>query len=179
MNIIENATQIAVSAHEGQARKTDGSPYIKHPFAVAQIVEDAGFAEHVIAAALVHDVLEDTSVREATLRAHLGDAVTDIVIAVSEDKTLAWEDRKEQYANQVVHGGEEVMAVSVADKIHNAQSIITDHATLGPAIWDKFNRGKEKKIWFERLLLSKLKEKWNHPLLEEYESLVTQLENLH
>lgn len=178
MDLVERAKEIATKAHEGQVRKTDGSPYINHPVAVAALVKAHGYPEVVIAAALVHDVIEDTNMTETRLREELGDKVVDIVTAVSENKNLEWEDRKEQYVESVVSAGESVWAVSIADKIHNAESIIEYHKEVGHAIWDMFNRGKEKKLWFENLLLTKLRKSWNHPLLDEYERLIKQMELL-
>lgn len=178
MELVEKAREIAHKAHEGQVRKTDGSPYVHHPEAVAEIVKEHGFGEEVVAAALVHDVLEDCDMTETELREELGDEVVNIVTAVSENKDLEWEDRKEQYAEAVASSGEGTMAVSVADKIHNAKSLLGYYAEHGPKTWDSFNRGKEKKVWFEKLLLTKLQQNWQHPLLDEYASLVEKLESL-
>lgn len=178
MELYERALTIAEKAHKDQVRKHDGSPYIVHPRAVAEILQIHGFSEAVVAAGLVHDVLEDSEVTEAELRAELGDAVVDIVTAVSEDKQLQWEERKQQYVEEVVASGEAVWAVSVADKIHNAKDLTAHYQVVGPALWQQFNRGKEKKLWFERLLLSELKKVWRHPLLDEYERLVEEMEGL-
>jgi (p)ppGpp synthase/HD superfamily hydrolase len=178
MILYERALRIATQAHKDQVRKQDGSPYIVHPMMVAKILSDHGFSAEVVAAGLVHDVLEDTVVTEDELRAELGDEVTDIVTAVSEDKDLPWEKRKEQYVEAVVSAGEAVWAVSVADKIHNAESLSMHYQKVGSAVWQVFNRGKEKKVWFERLLLTKLREVWHHPLLDEYGRLVEELESL-
>ncbi|MEL6803383.1 MAG: HD domain-containing protein, partial [Bacteroidota bacterium] len=60
MDIITTAKAIAERAHATQVRKTDGSPYIKHPEAVAAMLEEYGFSDVVVAAGWVHDVLEDT-----------------------------------------------------------------------------------------------------------------------
>lgn len=178
MELIEQAFRIAVVAHKDQVRKTDGSPYIIHPLMVANIVRRHGFAETVCAAAVVHDVLEDTEFSEETLRDELGSQVVDIVTAVSEDKTLEWELRKEEYVKAVVAAGEEVWAVSVGDKIHNAQSMLEYYKAVGPDLWSSFNRGKEQKLWFEKMLLKSLESVWQHPILEEYAALVVELEAL-
>ena len=178
MDIIAKAREIAEKAHEDQVRKDDGSPYIAHPIAVSEIVRENGFSDTVIAAALVHDVLEDTPVTETELRNELGDEVVDIVTAVSEDKSLPWEDRKKQYVDQVAAASEETKAVSVADKIHNSRSNIIAHERMGTAVWDVFNVGRDKKLWFERTLCDRLKETWQHPMLDEYESLIIRLESL-
>lgn len=178
MNLYERALKLAIRAHDGQKRKHDGSAYVAHPIIVARLVEEAGFPETVVAAALVHDVLEDTAITEAELRQELGDTVVDIVARVSEDTVLPWEERKEAYVKKVLAGGEAVWAVSVADKIHNAGDLVAFHATAGPDSWKVFNRGKEKKIWFERMLHTELAKVWNHPLLEQYGEKIVQMEAL-
>lgn len=178
MELVARARALATAAHSGQVRKTDGSPYIHHPEAVAAQLERYGFSPVVVAAALVHDVLEDTPVTEAELREELGDAVVAIVTAVSEDKALPWRFRKEQYIAAVVEASPEAKAVSVADKIHNAESLIAYHTRYGSATWEKFNRGREDKLWFERALLSALEEVWQHPLLSVYAGLVEKMEAL-
>ncbi|MEY3784101.1 MAG: hypothetical protein RLZZ230_423 [Candidatus Parcubacteria bacterium] len=178
MELYETALTIATQAHKEQVRKNDDSPYVIHPIMVARILEQSGFDETVQAAGLVHDVLEDTTVTEAELRAQLGDAVVDIVTAVSEDKALVWEERKQKYVEAVVAGGESVWAVSVADKIHNARSLISFHEAVGPSAWQIFNRGKEQKVQFERLVLKSLQSIWVHPLLEIYAQLIIELEQL-
>ncbi len=185
MTLYEKALKIAVEAHKNQVRKHDKSPYISHPIMVGRILEQAGFSEEVVAAGLIHDVLEDTDVNEAFLREQLGDEVVDIVTAVSEDQTVdwrsiegGWEKVKQMYIETVAASNEKVWAVSVADKIHNAESLINYHHLVGNSAWQVFNRGKEKKIWFEKSLFKALKEKWTHPLLDTYGLLITKLESL-
>ncbi len=178
MRLYEQALKVAAKAHKDQERKHDSSPYIVHPVMVARIVEKAGFGEIPVAAALVHDVLEDSDMTEALLREILGDGVVDIVAAVSEDKMLEWEERKVQYVSQVVKAGESVWAVSVADKIHNADSLIAFHEDVGAEAWTVFNRGKEKKLWFEHMLYDALCEVWKHPLLELYKERLDKMSEL-
>jgi guanosine-3',5'-bis(diphosphate) 3'-pyrophosphohydrolase len=178
MNLYETALKIAIKAHAGQKRKHDGSAYVAHPIMVARLVEEAGFPESVVAAALVHDVLEDTPLTEGMLRQALGDEVVDIVASVSEDTTLAWEERKAAYVKKVVASGEAAFAVSTADKIHNAADFIEFYEQKGPLAWTVFNRGKAEKIWFERLLYTELARVWQHPLLNRYQEKITRLEDL-
>ena len=178
MDLIERAIQIAADAHKEQRRKSDDTPYIAHPIMVMRILEQHNFDDIVVAAGVVHDVLEDTKMTEASLRAALNDAVVDIVIAVSEDKSLEWEVRKIAYIEAVSTAGEGVKAVSVADKIHNARSLLAGYAEQGSHIWDKFNRGKEQKLWFESALCDRLKQNWQHTLLDEYTELIEQMKKL-
>ncbi len=174
MTLIDKALRMAFAAHEGQMRH-EGIPYITHPVAVALMLAQHGFAQEVVAAALVHDVLEDTAVTEDEMRKELGDAVTGIVLAVSYDHALSWREQRERYIESVRQGSEGAKAVSVADKVHNAQSLLNLHAAGGPAIWSKFHTTREQKLWFEEAMLAMLKDSWQHPLVEEYEALVVKL----
>jgi guanosine-3',5'-bis(diphosphate) 3'-pyrophosphohydrolase len=176
--LIEKATRIAVSAHVGQVRKNDQSPYIVHPFMCAIKLAQYGFSDEVVAASLVHDVLEDTEVTVDELLQELGKEVVDIVKVVSEDKTLVWEERKQKYVEMVGKGSEGAKAVCIVDKIHNAQSTLFSYSKIGSVVWGAFNRGKEKKLWFDELCLAMFKQTWRHPLIEEYEKLVEKMRSL-
>lgn len=170
--------RMAVSGHAAQTRKDDDSPYIVHPVNVALIVAKHGFADEVIAAALTHDLIEDTPLTLDELRTTLGDDVADIVEAVTNDDSLSWEEKKLAYIETVREGNEGAKAVATADKIHNAESLLVAHMRLGPALWTHFNAGRDKKIWFEERMLLMLKESWQHPLVSEYETLVTKMRTL-
>lgn len=178
VEIIEHAMQIAIKAHEGQTRKDDNFPYVIHPIMVGILLMKHNFSEIVIASAIVHDVLEDTDITEKDLRKSMGNDVTDVVLCVSEDKSLKWEERKKKYIESVRNSSEEVKAVSIGDKIHNLKSLLSVYDFQGPNIWKMFNRGKDKKIWFEDEMLKMFKETWNHPLIDEYEKLVKKINNL-
>jgi (p)ppGpp synthase/HD superfamily hydrolase len=172
--LVDKARAIATGAHEGQRRK-DGPPYIIHPEAVAEILAGRAFPDTVVAAAWVHDVLEDTPYPANKLREELGQEVLDIVEAVSEDKSLPWEERKQGYIEKVRQGPEGAKAVATADKIHNLTSVLAVYAERGKETWKFFNRSREQKVWFEEAMLAMLKEAWRHPLVGEYEQLVERL----
>ena len=172
-NIIEKAARIAVSAHKGQLRKDD-SPYVVHPFMVALKLTKYNFPDVVIAAALTHDVLEDTEFPEDKLRDELGDEVLEIVKAVTNDSSLSCEEKKKKYIETVRNGPEGAKAVSVADKIHNFESLLVAYSEQGPEIWKKFKSNEKQRSWFEREILKMFKETWEHPLIEEFEQLLKQ-----
>ena len=174
MNIIEKATRIAVIAHQDQTRKGDNLPYIIHPFMVALKLQKYNFSENIIAAALTHDVLEDTDYPEEKLKTELGDEVFEIVKAVSNDESLSWEEKKKHYIETVKNGPDGAKAVCVADKIHNLESLLSAYQDQGVDVWKKFNRGKDKKVWFETEVLKMLEEVWQHPLINEYKNLLEQ-----
>ncbi len=178
VTLIERAARIATEAHKKQVRKSDGSPYIVHPFMCAMLLQKHGFSDTVIAAALVHDVLEDTVVSEETLHEAVGDEVVAIVHTVSEDKALRWEERKQAYADSVAAGGEASLAVSCADKTHNLHSMLTGFTEQGPTFWDHFNRGRDDQLWFIDLMLNTYKTNLIHPLVDEYASLVSRFKSV-
>lgn len=174
--LIETAALIAYQAHAGQVRKDDGSPYFIHPCMVAMKLAQNGFDATVVAAGFVHDVIEDTSIKTAELEKLLGPQVVELILHLTEDKSLAWEDRKQKYADGILSAPIGAKAVSVADKIHNLESLLAAHESQGHKVWEAFSRGKEKKIWFEKTVLAALQETWSHPLVVEYACLVAQLE---
>lgn len=178
MNLIEKAARIAVDAHKTQLRKDDASPYIVHPFMVATILLKHGFRDEVVAAALVHDVIEDTEYPVEKMALELGPDVMHIVRAVTQDDALSWDDKKKNYIETVRAGDAEVKAVATADKIHNAESLLGGHERRGIDIWAHFNAGKDKKLWFENAMLTMLQETWQHPLVDEYAALVARLNAL-
>lgn len=177
-SLIERAARIAAIAHKDQVRKEGGIPYIVHPFMAARLLTVHGFSDAIIAAGLVHDVLEDTSVTEEVLRKELGSEVADIVSAVTNDDSLSWEQKKLAYIENVRNSSEGVKAVATADKVHNAESLLAAYALHGEALWGNFNTGRDKKVWFEEEMLKMLKETWQHALVDEYEVLVKKIQKL-
>lgn len=177
-SLLERAIRLAVQAHAGQIRKEGNIPYITHPVGVALILAKHGFSDEVIAAGLTHDTVEDTPVTPEQLRTEMGDAVADIVVSVTNDDALSWEEKKKKYIETVREGSEGAKAVATADKIHNAESLLAAAAEQGTDIWKHFNAGKEKKLWFENAMLATLQETWQHPLVDEYAMLVERMNAL-
>lgn len=177
-DIVENAARIAVVAHGTQKRKGSDCPYVVHPFMVALDLARRGFADPVIAAALAHDVLEDTDFPPEELKKAIGDEAFSIVQTVSHDNGLTWDDKKKGYIEAIRNGSDDAKAVSTADKIHNANSLLAGYEQKGPAMWNDFSTGKEKKLWFEQAMLQMLQETWKHPLVDEYAVLVEKMNDL-
>ncbi|VAW32802.1 Guanosine-3',5'-bis(diphosphate) 3'-pyrophosphohydrolase / GTP pyrophosphokinase, (p)ppGpp synthetase II, partial [hydrothermal vent metagenome] len=121
--IVEKAMVLALRAHEGQTRKESLAPYIVHPVRVAILLARYGLSDTVVAAGLVHDVVEDTDVSLDGVRSELGDEVADMVASVTHDNTLSWIERSKAYIETVRIASEEAKAISVADKIANAESL--------------------------------------------------------
>lgn len=180
--VITAALFLALEYHAGQKRKGDDHPYLEHPLEVAHILWKNKFPNEVIAAGYCHDLLEDTACKEAKIKDVCGDEVLRIVKAVSNDEALSnkkdWELKKAKYVESVRLGGEKAIAVSVADKISNLYSFFAQYEKEGPTLWKRFNRGKDKKVWFEKEVIKMVKETWDNPLLSTLESLEHKLEQL-
>lgn len=176
--LLDTAFAIALRAHKDQTRKGDDTPYIVHPVAVALLLARHRFPDYVIAAAFTHDVLEDTSITSEELQAAIGEKAYNIVRTLTHDNSLPWKERKAAYIASVRTASDEAKAISVADKIHNAESLLELYETEGSLVWSHFNRGRDEKLWFENEMLAMLKETWEHPLVDEYETLVVRMNML-
>lgn len=177
-NLIPRAIALALRAHKDQLRKESPLPYVVHPIEVALILARHGFSDTVLAAAIVHDVAEDTACTLEDIERELGSDVATLVAPVTHDNTLSWEEKKKAYIDSVRVSSEEVKAISVADKIANAHSLLAAYEEQGTGVWSHFNRGRDKKIWFENAMLEMLQGNWKHPLVNEYAELVKKMEVL-
>ncbi|MEZ6067287.1 MAG: HD domain-containing protein [Planctomycetaceae bacterium] len=154
--LLEAALGVASTAHQGQCRKGTALPYITHPVQVATILQRAGWTDEVVlAAALLHDVVEDTEVTLTQLAAQFPDRTVAIVAALSEQKTDAegaarpWEDRKREYLERLATADVETRAVALADKLHNLRCLVADVKT-DPAAWQRFNAKPDRLAWYHR-----------------------------
>lgn len=158
---LERALRRAAVWHHGQTRKASGVPYLQHPMAVAWILDRLGFAEPVLIAALLHDVVEDTAITAAQIEAEFGAEVRSLVEAASEVKrdTLgakrSWEDRKRDHLLALAEAPIAVRAIVLADKLHNLLSIQADLAA-GARVWDRFNASRDRLYWYYSTLLLSL-----------------------
>jgi (p)ppGpp synthase/HD superfamily hydrolase len=154
--LVERALRTAANAHRSQLRKGCDVPYITHPFAVAMILQHAGFEDvELLAAALLHDVVEDTEVSLEDLRRQFPERVCDIVAAMSEQKLDAqgqkrpWRVRKEEHLAHYRHASPEVLALALADKLHNLSTMLID-LDGGPDVWKRFSAPPEDLLWYYR-----------------------------
>jgi guanosine-3',5'-bis(diphosphate) 3'-pyrophosphohydrolase len=147
---IARAMAFAARKHRGQRRKDrESSPYINHPIALASILADEAEITDpdVICAALLHDTIEDTDTSAEELREIFGDAVTSIVLEVTDDKSLSKQDRKQQQIEHTASISSEAKMVKLADKIANLRDI----ATMPPATWDT-ERKQEYFDWAAKVI---------------------------
>lgn len=176
--LIEHAIELSAQWHDGTYRKSvwrdpafevpEGEdiqiPVIAHLAAVASIVRRAGWDEATVAAAYLHDAIEDMNrhgqrLRRKQLREAMGAEVARLVAQVSEQKLdddgkmRPWRDRKEDYLEGVRTGSPEAAAISLADKIHNLWSI-TQSLEAGEDIFVTLSGDAESQRWFHQAVLN-------------------------
>jgi len=128
VELIRRAGLVAVNAHEGQLRRT-GEPYVTHPIAVAGIAADLGLDEPTIAAALLHDAVEDTGITTDWLAKEFGDQVSAIVDGVTKLDRLEFDSREAQQAATIrkmfiaMAQDWRVLLIKLADRLHNMRTI--------------------------------------------------------
>ena len=179
----KEALDYALELHRDQQRKGSDTPYIAHLLAVASLVlEDGGDEEQAIAA-LLHDAPEDQGGRQTldTIRQRFGDRVADIVDGCTdtyESPKPPWRQRKQAYLDHLQTAPEEVCRVSLADKLHNARSILTDLLRSGDGVWERFNGGKEGTLWYYHSLLQVFCSRSNSPLVAELGFVLQRIDSL-
>lgn len=178
--LLKQALDWAAVWHRDQKRKYPNAsvPYMSHVAGVATILARHGFAETVVAAGALHDVLEDCGVGYDELAQRFGTGVADLVRHVSEeDKTLSWEERKRAYLEHFSKKPWEAQAITLADKIDNFQSIIVCKTSYGDP-WAMFKRGRDVQIGRFRDLLARARALPAHPLVDEYATTLAAVEAL-
>ena len=176
-DLIENALQFAAVKHAGQVCKGTEIPYITHPVGVAFILQRENQRDEVVAAALLHDTLEDTDTSEEELLELFGERVLMLIKSASEpDKSLSWEERKTHTIINLAFCMNEELAVIVADKLHNLQSIQRDIEKYGEVVWSRFNRAKPQQAWYYRGIVNALQgRKAELALIRKLETVVDEV----
>ena len=169
LGLIDRAAMIAAQAHREHVRKVGGVPYIAHPAAVACELAAAGYSADCVAAALLHDVVEDTDMTLHRLHTELGAgserAVALVRLASEPGKGEAgakkrdrpWRERKAHLIEVASGDDAEAAALIVADKHHNLRSLMEEVETLGTSVWERMNAGPEQQRWLYHTLAQRTK----------------------
>jgi (p)ppGpp synthase/HD superfamily hydrolase len=127
--LIAQALAWATAAHAGQIRNGSGGlPYIEHPRMVAATLAARGYDEATLAAALLHDVVEDSDTTVEDLRGEFGDTIADLVAALSDDESIeSYRGRKNEHRGRVAAVDGDALAIYAADKLTNMTTL---HAAI-------------------------------------------------
>lgn len=122
--LTRDALAFATRWHEGQTRDADSIPFLTHPIEVACLLHEAGYSDEVVAAGVLHDVLEDTEVERGELEERFGFEVAGLVAAVSDDPAIEdHAERKAALRAQVARAGDDAVAVFAADKVSKTREL--------------------------------------------------------
>ena len=165
---IDAALKFAVKAHKHQVRKTDqDTPYVYHPICVGMILRDAGLSENVVIAGILHDTIEDTDTKAEEIEEIFGLKVRELVESVSENKNLPYDELKQKYLEVVLAGNDETKAISIADSLHNINSLIDAVETQGEGVWKNFTKDGELTAEHYIHKVEAILEVWPHPMAKE------------
>jgi len=151
------AFEMAFHLHNQQLRKESKIPYIAHLMAVSSLVLENGGNENQAIAALLHDAVEDQGGWDTLkdIKDKFGEEVATLVDGCTDAYTNPkppWKERKAAYLEKMKTAPDSVILVSLADKVHNARSILLDLQDSGDQIWEKFNGGKAGTLWYYQSL---------------------------
>lgn len=162
-------------------------PYLTHLMGTACILARLGASDTVLAAALLHDYLEDVPSEDGAeqIRAVGGPEVLELVLAVTEDKrrdrdaTETWEERKREQIARVAHIPVDAVLIKAADALHNLLSLRADleRAAQPAAVWERLNSEGSRQVWYFSSLADAVRTRLQeHPLVQELEEAVQRLQ---
>ena len=144
-SFLDKAIYFAVKAHSGVERRGKGFPYIVHPMEAMAIVATYTNDQEMLAAAALHDVVEDTNYTEEDIRKEFGDRVAKLVASESDlvvnDKpeSDSWVERKKFAIERLKGLDRDAKIVAMGDKLSNARAMLQDYQNMGEELWSKFH----------------------------------------
>jgi len=180
--LLDRAIVFAVRAHAGTERRGKGFPYIIHPMEAVEIVATMTPDQELLAAAALHDTVEDTNVTIEQIRTEFGERVASLVAADSDievsgvSREESWRIRKQATIDRLAGASRDAKIVALGDKLSNMRAIARDYAVQGDALWNLF-RMKDRKDheWHYRGLATSLNELQDTFAYKEFEQLVNQV----
>ncbi len=180
--LLDHAIVFAVKAHAGTERRGKGYPYIVHPMEAVEIVATMTADQELLAAAALHDTVEDTEVTVAQIRAEFGERIASLVADESEEMPIgvteeaSWHDRKRSAIDRLSKASLDAKMVALGDKLSNMRAIARDYARQGDALWNLFHaKGRKDHEWHYRGLADALRELEGTSAFQEFERLINQV----
>ena len=180
--ILDRAIMFAVKAHTGTERRGKGYPYIIHPMEAVEIVATMTKDQELLAAAILHDTVEDTNVTVDQIREEFGDRVADLVASESDEMPVgvpeedSWHARKQAAIDRLSKASREAKIVAMGDKLSNMRAIARDYAEQGDKLWNLFHvKDRKSHEWHYRGLADALKELDGTFAYQEFVKLINQV----
>lgn len=172
----------AVRAHAGTERRGKGFPFIVHPLEAVEIVATMTPDQELLAAAALHDTVEDTDVTIEQIRAEFGDRIASLVASDSDEKVSgvsaeqSWVIRKQAAINRLSRASRDAKTVALGDKLSNMRAIARDYAMQGDNLWNLFRvKDRRDHEWHYRGLADALRELHETFAYQEFEELIDQV----
>lgn len=175
--LVHSAMDFAALAHQAQRRKKADTPFISHCAMVGAMLQAAGLPETVVAAGLLHDIIEDTDVTLGELEEQFGSEIAELVNGVSEkSKSQPWAERKTGYLEKLRAAPDGSLAIVAADKIHNINSMLM-HKEAGGDLWSISKGSQEQQLWYFRTVKEILHDRFGDSPPEGTAALIAEFEN--
>ena len=181
-SLLDRAIIFAVRAHSGTERRGKGFPYIVHPMEAVEIVATMTSDQELLAAAALHDTVEDTDVTIEQIRTEFGERIASLV--ASETDTVvdglpaeeSWHARKQVAIDRLAHASHDTKIVALGDKLSNMRAIARDYAQQGDRLWNLFHvKDRKDHEWHYRGLAASLSELRNTFAYKEFEHLINEV----
>ena len=180
--LLDRAILFAVRAHAGTERRGKGFPYIVHPMEAVEIVATMTRDQELLAAAALHDTVEDTDTTVEQIRAEFGDRIASLVASESDtvvegvSEEDSWHTRKQAAIDRLAQAPHDAKIVALGDKLSNMRAIARDYAQQGDALWNLFHAKDPKDHeWHYRGLADSLRELQDTFAFKEFEQLINQV----
>jgi len=178
-DLLDKAIIFAVNAHHNTERRGKGFPYIVHPMEAVEIVATITSDQELLAAAALHDTIEDTDVTVEDIRRTFGDRIAALVHAESDQFTEgiseedSWHDRKQAAIDRLAKASHDAKIVAMGDKLSNMRAIWRDYQVKGDALWNIFHaKDKASHEWHYRGLADSLSELHDTFAYQEFVRLI-------
>lgn len=187
-DLVDRAIVFAVQAHHDTERRGKGFPYIVHPMEAMEIVSTITSDPELLAAAALHDTIEDTDVRVEDIRRAFGDRIADLVHAESDqidgelfnaangNEEATWHARKQAAIDRLRQAPHDAKIVAMGDKLSNMRAIWRDYQVKGDALWTIFHaKDKASHEWHYRGLADSLSELSDTFAYQEFVRLIDEV----
>ena len=180
--LLDRAIVFAVKAHAGTERRGKGFPYIVHPMEAMEIVATITPDQELLAAAALHDTIEDTDVTLDLIREEFGERIANLVASESDEvvegvsEEDSWHARKQAAIDRLAAAPRDAKIVALGDKLSNMRAIARDYAVKGDDLWKIFHaKDPSDHEWHYRGLANSLRDLSDTFAFQEFEALINQV----
>ncbi|WP_231478015.1 HD domain-containing protein [Xylanibacter brevis] len=181
-DLLDRAIVFAVRAHAGTERRGKGFPYVVHPLEAMAIVATMTPDQELLAAAALHDTVEDTDVTTEQIRLEFGERVAALVAAETDirmdgmKREDSWHARKQAAIDRLAQASTDAKMVALGDKLSNMRAIARDYAAQNDRLWQLFRTADpQEHAWHYRGLADALRELDGTTAYQEFEQLIKQV----